>query len=158
MATVKRLHVNYKTLEEFKQFRENGLEEMSMSEELKTNMIENSTDSPFYGIYEDGKLVARMSLYPISAKYDQYFSPPSDHYEMWKLEVLTGHKGRGYGTDLVEFAKSLGQPIKVNVRTQGYPFFTRLGFQPVKYDAARDRGESPYIWLPPDSSIKSSEE
>ena len=154
MATVETLHVNFKTLEEFKRFRENGLEELSMLEELNENMIENSVDSPFYGIYEDGKLVARMSLYFISARYDRYFNPSSDHYELWKLEVLTGHKGRGYGTALVEYAKSLGQPIKVNVRRQSHPFFMRLGFQPVNYNAARDRGENPYIWIPEDSPVE----
>ncbi len=158
MATVERLRVNFKTLEEFKRFRENGLEELSMQEDLNENMIENSVDSPFYGVYEDGKLVARMSLYFISAKYDQYFNPPSDHYELWKLEVLTGYKGRGYGTALVEFAKSLGEPIKVNVRRQSQSFFILLGFEPVKYNAMRDRGENPYIWIPPGRPITQVDE
>ncbi|MHB1684974.1 MAG: N-acetyltransferase [Bacilli bacterium] len=148
MPNVERLQVNYRTLEEFKRFRETGLEELSMMDELKENMIENSVDSPFYGIYEDGKLVARMSLYPIPAKYDRYFDPPQDHLELWKLEVLPGYKGRGYGTQLAEFAKSLGSPIKVNVRRKSHPFFVRLGFTAVKYDAARDRGENPYVWIP----------
>ena len=158
MATVARLHVNFSTLEEFKRFRETGLEELSMLEELNENMIKNRVDSPFYGIYEDSKLVARMSLYFISAKYERYFSPASDHYELWKLEVLTGYKGRGYGTALVEFAKSLNQPIKVNVRRQSHPFFIRLGFQPVKYNASRDRGENPYIWIPPGNTVKQIDE
>ncbi|MHB1627334.1 MAG: N-acetyltransferase [Bacilli bacterium] len=148
MSHVQRIQVNYRTLEEFKRFRETGLEELSMMDELKENMIENSVDSPFYGIYEDGRLVARMSLYTIAAKYDRYFDPPQDHLELWKLEVLPGYKGRGYGTQLVEFAKSLGSPIKVNVRRKSHPFFIRLGFAPVKYDAARDRGENPYVWIP----------
>ncbi len=148
MSNVQRLQVNYRTLEEFKRFRETGLEELSMMDELKENMIENSVDSPFYGIYEEGTLVARMSLYSISAKYDRYFDPPRDHLELWKLEVLPGYKGRGYGTQLVEFAKSLGSPIKVNVRRKSHPFFTRLDFTPVKYEAARDRGENPYVWIP----------
>ncbi len=153
MANVERLKVNFNTLEEFKRFRENGLEELSMLEELNENIIENSVHSPFYGIYEDGKLAARMSLYYIDAKYDRYFKPPSNHYELWKLEVLTGYKGRGYGTALVEFAKSLDKPIKVNVRRQSHPFFMRLGFKPVKYNAGRDRGENPYIWIPEGSSV-----
>jgi GNAT superfamily N-acetyltransferase len=148
MATVTHLKVNYKTLEEFRAFRETGLEELSMLEEIKENMVEDVADSPFYGIYEDGRLVARMSLYPIRAKYDRYFEPPRDHLELFKLEVLPGYKGRGLGTELVQHAQSLGKPIKVNCRRQSHPFFIKLGFYPAKYDAERDRGENPYLWLP----------
>lgn len=148
MPTVQKLQINYRTLEEFQRFRETGLEELSMLEELNETMIESTAHSPFYGIYEDGKLVARMSLYNIEAKYDRYFDPPRDHLELWKLEVLPGHKNRGYGTALVKYAQTLGQPIKVNVRRHSHDFFIRLGFTPVKYDPVRDRGENPYIWLP----------
>ncbi|MCI0181796.1 putative N-acetyltransferase YlbP [Acidibacillus sp. S0AB] len=150
MFDVVRLQINYHTLEQFKRFTENGLEELSMLDELHENMVENQVDSPFYGIYEDGTLVARMSLYPINAKYDRYFDPPRDYLELWKLEVLPGSKGRGLGTQLVTYAKSLGHAIKVNVRGQSHPFFLQLGFTPVKYDAQRDRGENPYVWIPND--------
>jgi GNAT superfamily N-acetyltransferase len=145
---VEQLKVNYKTLEEFKKFREHGLEELSMFEELQANMIEDDARSPFYGIYDDGRLVARMSLYPISAKYDKYFDPPHDHLELWKLEVLPGHKGRGFGHALVEYAKSFGNPVKTNVRYGAQEFFLKLDFKAVKYDPNRDRGENPYIWIP----------
>lgn len=148
MNEVKKLQINYKTLEEFKKFRENGLEELAMLEELETNLIENINTSPFYGLYEDGKLVARMSLYSIEAKYDRYFDPPQDYNELWKLEVLPGYKGKGYGTALVRFAQSLGRPIKTNVRLGAQQFFINLGFSPVKYDLNRDRGENPYVWKP----------
>lgn len=148
MTEVQKLRINYKTLEEFKKFRENGLEELAMHEELQSNLIEDTKESPFYGIYEDGKLVARMSLYRIEAKYDRYFEPPQDHYELWKLEVLPGYKGKGYGSALVRHAQSLGLPIKTNVRLGAQDFFIKLGFTPVKYDPVRDRGENPYIWKP----------
>jgi GNAT superfamily N-acetyltransferase len=148
MAKVQPLQINYKTLEEFKKFRENGLEELAMHEELHSNLIENLSVSPYYGIYEEGKLVARMALYKIEAKYDHYFVPAKDHYELWKLEVLNGYKGKGYGADLVRYAKSLGTPIKTNVRFGAQDFFVKLGFSPVKYDPVRDRGENPYIWHP----------
>ena len=148
MPQVERLQVNYKTLEEFKKFRENGLEELSMMEDLKTNLIEDNSTSPFYGIHEDGKLVARMSLYKISAKYDRYFEPQTDYLELMKLEVLPGYKGKGYGMQMVEFAKQQGLPIKTNVRLGAQEFFLKLGFQAVKYDPMRDRGENPYVWQP----------
>lgn len=145
---VEQLKINYRTLEEFKKFHEHGLEELSMYEDLRDNLIEGNSSSPFYGIYDDGKLVARMSLYPIDTRFDRYFSPPRDHFELWKLEVLPGYKGRGYGRTLVQYGQSLGKPIKTNVRYGAQDFFIKLGFQPVKYDPNRDRGENPYIWVP----------
>jgi len=148
MPHVQRLQINYKTLEEFKKFRENGLEELSMMEDLKANLIEDNNDSPFYGIYEEGKLVARMSLYRTPAKYNAYFEPATDYHELMKLEVLQGYKGKGYGTAMVEFAKTQGLPVKTNVRLGAQEFFLKLGFEPVKYDPVRDRGENPYIWHP----------
>ncbi|MCX7571478.1 N-acetyltransferase [Tumebacillus sp. DT12] len=146
---VQRLSINYKTLEEFKKFRENGLEELSMLEDLQADLIEDNVDSPFYGIYEEGKLVARISLYPTPAKYDRYFEPATGYLELMKLEVLPGYKGKGYGQALVEYAKSLGRPIKTNVRLGAQDFFLRLGFCAVKYNPERDRGENPYVWQPP---------
>ena len=61
---------------------------LSMLEDLQENIIENDSDSPFYGIYFGEKLVARMSLYRVDAKYDQYFHHLQDYLELWKLEVL----------------------------------------------------------------------
>jgi GNAT superfamily N-acetyltransferase len=148
MPQIQPLQINYKTLEEFKKFRENGLEELSMLEDLRANLIEDDSVSPFYGIYEDGKLVARISLYRIAAKYNLYLEPATDFFELMKLEVLPGYKGKGYGSALVEFAKTQNLPIKTNVRLGAQEFFLKLGFQPVKYDPVRDRGENPYIWQP----------
>ncbi|MFP3340782.1 hypothetical protein R0J91_22600, partial [Micrococcus sp. SIMBA_131] len=71
--TVRPLVINYKTLEEFKKFKEFGIQELSMMEDLQDNIIENDSESPFYGIYYGDKLVARMSLYRIDGKYDRYF-------------------------------------------------------------------------------------
>ncbi|RIV21093.1 N-acetyltransferase [Alicyclobacillaceae bacterium I2511] len=147
-SKVVHLKVNYETIDQFKRFLENGLEELSMLEDLQGNLIEDNAQSPFYGVYEEGKLVARISLYPLVAEYDHYFEPPIDYLELWKLEVLPGYKGRGYGSKLVRFAQSLGKPIKTNVRFGAHDFFTKLGFQPVKYDPMRDRGENPYVWIP----------
>lgn len=59
---VERLRINFKTLEEFKKFHENGLEELSMYDELQENLIEDPIQSPFYGIYKEGKLIARMKI------------------------------------------------------------------------------------------------
>src|SRR5690625_6996424 len=71
---VERLLINYKTLEEFKRFKEYGHQELSMLEDLQNNIVENDSESPFYGIYYGKNLVARMSLYKIKKKYDEYRS------------------------------------------------------------------------------------
>lgn len=60
MYQVERLKINFKTVEEFKVFKEYGLQQLSMFEDLQANMIENNCESPFYGIYYGNKLVARM--------------------------------------------------------------------------------------------------
>ncbi|MFD2443412.1 N-acetyltransferase [Bacillus sp. CGMCC 1.16607] len=145
---VQKLKVNYKTLEEFKKFKEYGLQELSMLEDLEANIIENDSDSPFYGIYFGDKLVARMSLYQVDAPSDRYFKPSRDYLELWKLEVLSDYQGRGYGSALVEFAKSYGLPIKTNPRMKSKEFWEKQGFTSVTYDMQRDLGENPLIWQP----------
>lgn len=145
---VEKLKINYKTLEEFEKFSEYGLPELSMLGELKSNMVENLSSSPFYGIYRDGNLVARISLYLIDKKYDRYFQPAQNYYELFKLEVLPHYRNQGLGTALVEHAQSLGLPIKTNARRRSDAFWIKMGFKPVRYNPERDRGESPYVWLP----------
>ena len=145
---VEKLLVNYRTLEEFKKFKEYGLQELSMLEDLQANLIEDNSESPFYGIYFGDKLVARMSLYKIDAKFDKYFDPPQDYYEIWKLEVLPDYQKKGYGSMLVQFAKNLGLPIKTNPRVHSRTFWEKQGFEPVEYDMERDLGENPLIWKP----------
>lgn len=145
---VERLKVNFKTLEEFKQFKEYGLQELSMLEDLQENIIENDSDSPFYGIYYGDTLVARMSLYKIEAKFNRYFEPPHDFLEIWKLEVLPDFQQKGFGKALVDFAKKLGYPIKTNARMRSKEFWEKMGFSSVGYDTARDRSENPLFWFP----------
>lgn len=148
-GNVERLQINYKTMEEFQRFREYGLEELSMLEDLRDNIIENDSDSPFYGIYVDNTLIARMSLYVIRAKHDWYFNPPQNYYELWKLEVLPQYRSQKHGTTLVNYAKGLGLPIKTNSRRRADEFWLKMGFRPVRYNPTRDRGENPYVWTPP---------
>ena len=62
--------------------------------------------------------VARMSVYQVSGNYNRYFAPV-DYLEIWKLEVLPEYQGLGYGTALVNFAKSYRMPIKTNPRETG---------------------------------------
>lgn len=145
---VKRLLINYKTLEEFQKFREYGLEELSMLEDLQSNIIEDDSESPFYGIYDGNRLIARMSLYRIDGKYDRYFNPPQDYLELWKLEVLPEYRKKDYGSALVAYAKSLGLPIKTNSRGRADGFWEKMGFIHVQFDPVRDRGQNPFIWLP----------
>lgn len=151
---VVRLQINFKTLEEFENFREYGLEELSMKEDLEQNIIENNSDSPFYGVYYGNKLVGRMSLYKIDKKFDKYFDPPQDYYELWKLEVLPGYQGKGIGKSLVDYAKSLNLPIKTNARNRSDSFWKKMGFEALTYQPERDRGENPYVWFPEGVSEK----
>lgn len=145
---VEKLKVNYKTLEDFSKFKEYGLQELSMLEDLQANIIENDSASPFYGIYLADLLVARMSLYEVDAKYNRYFSPPKNYLELWKLEVLADYQGRGLGTTLVNYAKSFNLPIKTNPRVKSMAFWEKMSFSPVQYDTSRDLGENPLIWFP----------
>ncbi|MBT2678462.1 N-acetyltransferase [Bacillus sp. ISL-35] len=145
---VEKLKINYKTLEEFKKFKEYGHQELSMLEDLEANIVENDSDSPFYGIYFGDKLVARMSLYQVKKQFDRYFEPSQDYLELWKLEVLPDYQGKGYGKALVEFAKTFGLPIKTNPRVKSQDFWEKMGFTPVHYDVERDRGENPLVWYP----------
>lgn len=146
--TVRPLVINYKTLEEFKKFKEFGIQELSMMEDLQDNIIENDSESPFYGIYYGDKLVARMSLYRIDGKYDRYFDPPQDYLELWKLEVLPQYHNRDYGSTLVNFAKTFNLPVKTNARQGSSEFWEKMGFEAVTYQPERDRGENPYVWYP----------
>lgn len=145
---VEKLKINFKTLEEFKKFKEYGLQELSMLEDFQENIVEDHNDSPFYGIYFGDKLIARMSLYQIDAKFDRYFYPPQNYLELWKLEVLADYQGKEYGKQLVEFAKSFGLPIKTNPRVQSHGFWEKMNFSKVDYEMERDRGENPLVWYP----------
>jgi len=145
---VEKLVINYKTLEEFKKFKEYGLQELSMLEDLEANIIENDIKSPFYGIYFGDKLVARMSLYRVEKKFDRYFQPPQDYLELWKLEVIPEYQNKGYGSALVNYAKTYGLPIKTNPRVKSQDFWIKMGFTPVQYDMERDLGTNPLVWTP----------
>ena len=66
-----------------------------MLEELQANIIENDSESPFYGIYYGGSLIARMSLYmkrnggePFEITY---------YLELYKLEVLPTFQNKDSG-------------------------------------------------------------
>lgn len=145
---VERLLINYKTLEDFKKFQAYGNQEESMLRDLENNIVENDSESPFYGIYIGNTLVARMSLYKQSKKYDRYFEPPQDYLILWKLEVLPQYRKRGFGRKMVEFAQSFNLPIKTNPNMESREFFEKMGFKPASYELERDFGENPYIWMP----------
>lgn len=145
---IERLLINYKTLDEFKNFKEYGNQELSMLGDFQNNFIENNSESPFYGIYYGGALIARMSLYKIDKKYDHYFNPPQSYLELWKLEVLPDYQGMGYGKALVDFSKTFRLPIKTNARINSHDFWIKVGFQNAQYDVERDLSENPMIWLP----------
>lgn len=145
---VERLLINYKTLEDFKRFQQYGNQELSMLEDLENNLVENDSKSPFYGIYYGDNLVARMSLYERSAKYDHYFNPPQDYLVLWKLEVLPEYRGNNYARLLVDYAKSFNLPIKTNPFINSHGFWEHMGFEQANYNMERDLGENPLIWMP----------
>lgn len=138
---VENLKMNFKTMEEFKSFKEYGLEELSMIEELQISMVEDNTDSPFYGIYYGDRLAARMCLY--IRKDILNFVPGSGEYvEIWKLEVLPAFQKKGLGRLLVEFAKSFDLPIMTKPRVKSQSFWERLQFKSASENNTR------LIWLP----------
>lgn len=145
---VEKLLINYKTLEKFKYFKAYGNQELSMMEDLESNMVENDSVSPFFGIYYGDNLVARMSLYQVKEKYDAYFEPPQDYLTLWKLEVLPDYRGKGYGKALVDFAKGFQLPLKTNPLINSQHFWEKMDFQKAHYEMERDLGENPLIWLP----------
>src|SRR5699024_5180009 len=155
---IERLLINYKTLEKFKRFKEYGHQELSMLEDLQSNIIENNSESPFYGIYYRDALIVIISFYKADKKYDAYFGPPQTNLELWKLEVLPYYRGRGYGRSLFDFAKSFGLPIKTNPKINSHGFWEKMGFQKAQYEMERDFGENPFIWLPEGVQEKSREE
>ncbi|EJR53487.1 N-acetyltransferase [Bacillus paramycoides] len=139
---VERLLINYKTLDEFKKFKGCGALELSMLEELQANIIENDSESPFYGIYYGGSLIARMSLY-MKRNGGENFEITGPYIELYKLEVLPTFQKQGFGQMLVNYAKQLQFPIKTIARVQSAGFWDKLNFQKVSVTD----GEF-YIWQP----------
>src|SRR5699024_8511746 len=147
---VERILINYKTLEDYKRFQADGTQELSMFEDLENDIVENDSDSPFYGIFYGNNLVARMSLYQRSKKYDDYFNPPQDYVVLFKLEVLPAYRTKGYGNLLVYYAKGFQQPLKTKSSTEptSKQFWEKMVFVRASYNIERELGENPYIWMP----------
>ncbi|MEQ7790779.1 N-acetyltransferase [Staphylococcus nepalensis] len=146
MSNVKRLGINYKTDELFEDFRNFGNEDLYLVDELRGEMIDASSDSPFYGIYIGDRLGARMALYRKGEVEEVYFSDFDDYNVLWKLEVLRDFQGRGYGKALLDFAKEQGQPIKVIARNQSKDFFIKQGFKDIELQ--NKDGHDVLIWTP----------
>ncbi|MDM5156106.1 N-acetyltransferase [Bacillus sp. DX1.1] len=139
---VERLLINYKTLEEFKKFKGCGAQELSMFEELQSNIIENDSESPFYGIYYGGSLIARMSLY-MRRHGEANLEITGPYVELSKLEVLPTYQKQGFGKMLVSYAKQLQFPIKTIARVQSAAFWDKLNFK-----NAPTADQEFYIWYP----------
>jgi GNAT superfamily N-acetyltransferase len=146
VSNVKRLDINYKIDELFEDFRNFGNEDLYLVDELRGEMIDASSDSPFYGIYVGDRLGARMALYRKGEVEEVYFSDFDDYNVLWKLEVLRDFQGRGYGKALLDFAKEQGQPIKVIARNQSKDFFIKQGFKDIELQ--NKDGHDVLIWTP----------
>ncbi|KQL39536.1 hypothetical protein AN960_11365 [Bacillus sp. FJAT-25509] len=118
---IERLQINFKTLEQFQQFSGYGLQELSMLEDLESNLIDNEFQSPFYGIYLGKALIARMSLYTHSENNEEII-------EINKMEVLPYYQKNGYGKELVNFAKSFKKTIKTIPRANSNEFWKKQRF------------------------------
>jgi GNAT superfamily N-acetyltransferase len=139
---VENLKVNFKTLEEFTQFKEYGLQELSMLEELEFSLVEDTAASPFYGIYFGGKLIARMCLYVKDGNFDGAIQDYDKHLEIWKLEVLPQYQFKGYGRMLVDYAKHFNLPIVTKPRVKSQGFWTKMEFQSLSDNSSR------LLWIP----------
>ncbi|MGX5790214.1 N-acetyltransferase [Staphylococcus equorum] len=146
MSNVKRLDINYKTDELFEDFRNFGNKDLYMVDELRGEMIDASSDSPFYGIRIGDRLGARMALYRKGDVEEVYFPDFDDYNVLWKLEVLNDFQNRGYGKELLNFAKKQGLPIKVIARNQSKAFFIKQGFKDV--NAVNKDGHDVLVWTP----------
>jgi len=146
MSNVKRLDINYKTDELFEDFRNFGNEDLYLVDELRGEMIDASSDSPFYGIYVGDRLGARMALYRKGEVEETYFPDFEDYNVLWKLEVLRDFQDRGYGKALLDFAKEQGFPIKVIARNQSKEFFIKHGFTDL--EAVNRDGHDVLVWKP----------
>lgn len=146
MGEVKHLQINYKTDELFADFREFGNKNLYMIEELKGQMIDASSDSPFYGIFVGNKLVARMALLDKGELEETYFPNSNDYILLWKLEVLDTYQRRGYAKQLLNFAKENKKPIKAIARNNSKEFFLKQGFKDV--ETKNPEGHDILIWNP----------
>lgn len=146
MMPIENLSINYKTLEEFKSFRECGNHELQMLEDLQGSIVENDCESPFYGIYYGDKLIARMSLYHTSRRFDRIFNGEKDYFELSKLEVLPQYRHKGYGKTLIQYAKSFNLPIVTSPRVNSERFWSKMGFIP--YNPCHEFSEKLLVWYP----------
>ncbi|MCJ1656573.1 N-acetyltransferase [Staphylococcus sp. NRL 16/872] len=146
MSEVKHLEINYKTDELFEAFREFGNKDLYMVEELKGQMIDASSESPFYGIFNGENLAARMALLNKGDVEESYFPEYDDYLLLWKLEVLEKYQNRGYANELIEFAKSFKTPIKAIARQDSKQFFINFGFEDV--NAKNPEGHDVLVWSP----------
>lgn len=149
MVKVNNLAINYKTAEEFKKFREYGSQELHMMNELEANVIDANIDSPFYGIYQGDELAARMCLYRREDTDHPIDEDTSDYLVIWKLEVLEKYQGRGFGSAMIDYAKSFNLPIKAISRFENSrKFFGKHNFQGHDYDIDRDLADESLMWYP----------
>src|SRR5699024_6992101 len=146
MSEIKHLAINYKTAEDFKKFGEYGTQELQMMEELEGNVIDADTDSPFYGIYVGENLAARMCLYRKEDDNNPIFDPPHDYLVIWKLEVLEKYRGRGFGSELIDYVNEHNMPIKAVSRQYARSLFAHHDVETLKDDIERGLGAKRLMW------------
>ena len=136
---IKKLTINYKTLEEFQLFNKKAADPLAITEELQHDLIENSLSSSFFGLYKEEKLVGRMQL----NNYMEHPSSEKDYLELCKVEILPEYQKLGLGKKFISFIKQFNKPIKTYPLNETNSFWEKLQFQPVKEEA-----NTSYIWIP----------
>ncbi|WP_445488436.1 GNAT family N-acetyltransferase [Niallia sp. 03133] len=136
---VKKLAINYKTLEEFQDFNKKSKDPLSITAELQTDLVENSLSSSFFGMYEQDRLIGRMVLeHPAQEGFLQ-----EDCVELRKVEILPEYQQKGLGKAFISFAKQFNKPIKTYPFNHSHSFWEKLHFAPIK-----DNPDTPYMWTP----------
>ncbi|GKU82370.1 GNAT family N-acetyltransferase [Niallia sp. NCCP-28] len=136
---IKKLTINYKTLEEFQLFNKKASDPLAITEELQHDLIENSLSSSFFGLYEEEKLVGRMQL---NHSVEQ-LSAENDYLELCKVEILPEYQKLGLGKKFISFVKQFNKPIKTYPLNETNSFWEKLQFKPIK-----EKTNTSYVWIP----------
>ena len=63
-----------------------------------------------------------------------------------EAQVLEKYRGRGFGSELIDYVKEQNMPIKAVSRQNAWSFFEDHDFETLKYDIERDLADNALIW------------
>lgn len=90
---------------------------------------DNASESFHLGYFDNERLVCIASFHP-----QNYKEFPGRAYQLRGMATLEGHRGKGIGNQLVNFAIVYMRGVKVNyvwcnARKEATPFYSNLGFE-----------------------------